>query len=151
MSDTEEAPQKRKASDKQLENLRKGMAVLKAKREALAKEKQEVQTKIEKGELPEDTPIPKQKQKPRNTIVPKPLKVEPEPEPEVKPVKKPRKAHISKVSQQLDAFKQEMLQMVQKPAEVKEVEKVVEKPVEKIIQKERVVTGSEMLNKIFNL
>jgi hypothetical protein len=155
MSDTEEPPKKRKASDKQLENLRKGMAVLKAKREALAKEKEEVKTKIEKGELPEDTPIPKQKQKPRNTLVHKPLKVQPPPpEPEeVQPVKKPRKKHVSRVAEQFDAFKQEMLQMVQKPAEVKTevVEKVVEKPVERIIQKERVVTGSEMLNKIFNL
>jgi hypothetical protein len=150
MSDTEAPPPKRKASDKQLENLRKGMAVLKSKREALAKEQQEVQTKIEKGELPEDTPIPKRKQKPRNTIVPKPIKVELEPE--VKPVK-PRKAHVSKVAQQLDAFKAEMLQMVAKPAEVKTevVEKVVEKPVERIVQKERVVSGSELLNKIFNL
>jgi hypothetical protein len=153
MSDTEE-PKKRKVSDKQLENLRKGMAVLKAKREALAKEKHEVQTKIEKGELPEDTPIPKRQMKARNTVVAKPLKVETaEPEPEVKPVKKPRKAHVSKVSQQLDSFKAEMLAMVQKPVEVKTevVEKVVEKPVERIIQKERVVSGSELLNKIFNL
>jgi vacuolar-type H+-ATPase subunit D/Vma8 len=150
MSDTEApaVPQKRKASDKQLENLRKGMAVLKAKREALAKEKQEVVGKIEKGELPDDTPVPKEKYKPRNTIIAKPLKVESEPE--VKPVK-PRKKHVSKVAQQLDAFKSEMMAMVQKPAEVKEVEKIVEKPVERIIQKERVVSGSELLNKIFNL
>lgn len=154
MSDTEEVPKKRKASEKQLEGLRKGMAVLKAKREALAKEKEEVKTKIEKGELPEDTPIPKAKHKPRNTLVHKPLKVQaPEPEPIVQPVKKPRKKHVSRVAEQFDAFKQEMLQMVQKPAEVKTevVEKVIEKPVEKIIQKERVITGSEMLNKIFNL
>ena len=150
MSDTEE-PKKRKASEKQLEGLRKGMAVLKAKREALAKEKEEVKTKIEKGELPEDTPIPKAKHKPRNTIIAKPLKVEVQPELVVQAVKKPRKAHVSKVSQQLDAFKQEMLQMVQKPAEVKEVEKIVEKPVERVVQKERVVSGSELLNKIFNL
>jgi len=154
MSDTEApaVPQKRKVSDKQLENLRKGMAKLKEKREALAKEKQEVQTKIEKGELPEDTPIPKNKQKPRNSIVVKPIKIaEPPPEPEVKPAKKPRKAHVSKVAQQLEAFKSEMMAMVQKPAEVKEVEKIVEKPVERIVQKERVVSGSELLNKIFNL
>jgi hypothetical protein len=130
------------------------MAVLKAKREALAKEKEEVKTKIEKGELPEDTPIPKAKHKPRNTLVHKPLKVEaPPPELQVQEVKKPRKKHVSKVAQQLDSFKAEMLAMVQKPAEVKTevVEKVVEKPIERIIQKERVVTGSEMLNKIFNL
>ena len=149
MSDTEEPPKKRKVSDKQLEGLRKGMAVLKAKREALAKEKEEVKTKIEKGELPEDTPVPKRQLKPRNTIVAKTLKVEPELT--VQPVKKARKAHVSKVAQQFDSFKAEMMAMVQKPAEVKEVEKIVEKPVEKIVQKERVVTGSEMLNKIFNL
>lgn len=151
MSDTEEPPRKRKVSDKQLEGLRKGMAVLKAKREALAKEKEEVKTKIEKGELPEDTPVPKEKYKPRNTIVAKTLKVEPELT--VQPVKKPRKPHVSKVAQQLDSFKAEMMAMVQKPVEVKTevVEKIVEKPVERVIQKERVVTGSEMLNKIFNL
>lgn len=149
MSDTEAPPPKRKATDKQLENLRKGMAALKLKREALTKEKEEVKTKIEKGELPEDTPIPKQKQKPRNTIVAKAIKVEPELI--VQPVKKPRKAHVSKVAQQLDSFKAEMMAMVQKPAEIKEVEKIVEKPVERVIQKERVMTGSEMLNKIFNL
>ena len=151
MSDTEEAPKKRKASEKQLEALRKGMAVIKAKREALAKEKEEVKSKIEKGELPEDTPIPKEYQKPRNTIKVKPLKVEVQAEPVVQAVKKPRKPHVSKVAQQLESFKSEMMAMVQKPVEVKEVEKIVEKPVERVIQKERVVTGSEMLNKIFNL
>ena len=152
MSDTEEPPKKRKASEKQLEVLRKGMAKLKEKREAIAKEKEEVKTKIEKGELPQDTPIPKEQYKPRNTIKVKALKVVvPEEPPTVQSLKKPRKPHVSKVSQQLDAFKQEMLQMVQKPAEVKEVEKIVEKPVERVIQKERVVSGSELLNKIFNL
>jgi len=44
-----------------------------------------------------------------------------------------------------------MMAMMQKPVEVKEVEKIVEKPVERIVQKERVVSGSELLNKIFNL
>ena len=155
MSDTEpEPPKKRKATEKHLEALRKGMAAIKAKREALSKEKEEIKSKIEKGELPEDTPIPKEKQKPRNTIVVKPLKVVvPEEPPTVQSLKKARKPHVSKVSQQLDAFKQEMLQMVQKPAEVKTavVEKIVEKPVERVIQKERVVSGSELLNKIFNL
>jgi hypothetical protein len=152
MSDTEEVKPKRKASEKQLENLRKGMAVIKAKREAIAKEKEEVKAKIEKGDLPADTPLPKRNYKPKNVLPDRPLVVSKvEPEPEVQPVKKARKTHVSKVKQQLDSFKAEMLAMVQKPAEIKEVEKVVEKPVERIIQKERVVTGSEMLNKIFNL
>jgi len=154
MSDTEVEPKtkpKRQQTPAQMEGLRKAMAVVKAKREALAKQKEEVETKIEKGELPKDTPIPKET---RNKLKVKPLKIA-EPvvvvEPEVKPVKKPRKAHVSKVAQQLDAFKSEMMAMVQKPAEVKEVEKIVEKPVERIVQKERVVSGSELLNKIFNL
>lgn len=155
MSDTEEVKPKRKASEKQLEGLRKGMAVIKAKREALAKEKEEVKAKIEKGDLPADTPLPTRKYKPKNVLPDRPLIVKPKEEPEltVQPVKKPRKTHVSKVTQQLDSFKAEMLAMVQKPVEVKTevVEKVVEKPVERIIQKERVVTGSEMLNKIFNL
>jgi len=153
MSDTEEPPKKRKASEKQMEALRKGMAAIKAKREAIAKEKEEVKSKIEKGELPEDTPIPKEQYKPRNTIKVKPIKVEVQAEPVVQPVKKTRKPHVSKVAQQLESFKSEMMAMVQKPVEVKTeiVEKVVEKPVERVIQKERVVTGSEMLNKIFNL
>jgi len=155
MSDTEVEPKtkpKRQQTPAQMEGLRKAMAVVKAKREALAKQREEVETKIEKGELPKDTPIPKET---RNKLKVKPLKIaEPkpaEPEPEVKPVKKPRKAHVSKVAQQLDAFKSEMMAMVQKPAEIKEVEKIVEKPVERIVQKERVVSGSELLNKIFNL
>lgn len=154
MSDSEpevKAP-KRKPSEKQLENLRKGFAVIKAKREALAKQKEEVKTKIEKGELPEDTPIPKREMKPRITkakVLRTPVEA-PEPEPVVKP-SVPRKKHVSKVSQQLDSFKQEMLAMVQKPVEEKIVEKIVEKPVERVIQKERVVSGSELLNKIFNL
>ena len=151
MSDTEAPPKKRKASEKQMEALRKGMAAIKAKREAIAKEKEEVKTKIEKGELPEDTPIPKEQYKPRNTIKVKPLKVEVEPEPVVQPVKKSRKPNVSRVAQQLESFKSEMMTMIQKPVEVKEVEKIVEKPVERVVQKERVVTGSEMLNKIFNL
>jgi hypothetical protein len=153
MSDTETEPTpvpkkaKRPVSEKQMENLRKGMAAIKAKREALAKEKEEVKAKIQSGELPKDTPIPKEKQKPRNLV--KPVVVAPEPD--VQPVKKSRKKHVSQVSLQLDSFKQEMLAMVQKPAEVKEVEKIVEKPVERVIQKERVVTGSELLNTIFKL
>lgn len=153
MSDTEVEPKtkpKRQQTPGQMEGLRKAMAVVKAKREAIAKQKEEVEGKIEKGELPKDTPIPKET---RNKLKVKPLKIV-EPvvvEPEVKQAKKPRKTHVSKVAQQLDAFKSEMMAMVQKPAEVKEVEKIVEKPVERIIQKERVVSGSELLNKIFNL
>ena len=146
---------KRKPTEKQLENLRKGFAVIKAKREELAKKKEEVKTKIEKGELPEDTPAPTlPKYKPRISKA-KPLRTPvevQEPEPVVKP-SVPRKKHVSKVSLQLDSLKQEMMAMMQKPAEVKTevVEKIVEKPVERVVQKERVVSGSELLNKIFNL
>jgi hypothetical protein len=156
MSDSEPEVKatKRKPTEKQLENLKKGFAVIKAKREELAKKKEEVKTKIEKGELPEDTPIPKREMKPRISKA-KPLRTPvevQEPEPVVKP-SVPRKKHVSKVSLQLDSLKQEMVAMMQKPVEVKTevVEKIVEKPVERVIQKERVVSGSELLNKIFNL
>jgi len=154
MSDSEPEVKatKRKPSEKQLENLKKGFAAIKAKREELAKKKEEVKSKIEKGELPEDTPIPKREMKPRISkakSIRAPVEVK-EPELVVKP-SLPRKKQVSKVSLQLDSFKQEMLAMVQKPAEEKIVEKIVEKPVERVIQKERVVSGSELLNKIFNL
>lgn len=156
MSDSEPEVKstKRKPTEKQLENLKKGFAVIKAKREELAKKKEEVKTKIEKGELPEDTPIPKREMKPRISKA-KPLRTPvevQEPEPVVKP-SVPRKKHVSKVSLQLDSLKQEMVAMMQKPVEVKTevIEKIVEKPVERVIQKERVVSGSELLNKIFNL
>jgi hypothetical protein len=156
MSDSEPEVKstKRKPTEKQLENLKKGFAVIKAKREELAKKKEEVKTKIEKGELPEDTPIPKRELKPRISKA-KPLRTPvevQEPEPVVKS-SVPRKKHVSKVSLQLDSLKQEMVAMMQKPVEVKTevIEKIVEKPVERVIQKERVVSGSELLNKIFNL
>jgi hypothetical protein len=38
---------------------------------------------------------------------------------------------------------------MKKPAEVKEVEKIVEKPIDRVVHKDRVVTGSDLLNAIF--
>ena len=62
MSDSEPdapPPPKAKATDKQMANLRKGMEALKAKREALAKEKEVFEEKQKKGEIPADAPKPK--------------------------------------------------------------------------------------------
>jgi hypothetical protein len=91
MSDDEAPPAKvRKATDKQMANLRKGMEALKAKREALAKDREVHEEKKAKGEIPADAPRPREVRKP------KPAKVvvapaAPEPPPEVVVVQSPRK------------------------------------------------------------
>ena len=82
MSDSEteiEKPKKvdrrvgRKPTEAQLEGLRKGMAVIKEKREKLAKEREEHEAKKAKGEVPEDAPAPKYTPKPKI----KPITVKP--------------------------------------------------------------------------
>jgi len=159
MSDSEpEAPAKTVQSDKrkgakpnekQLAGLRKGMEALKAKREAIAKEREEFEEKQKKGEIPADAPKPKPfnaPKKPKVVVVSAPA-----PEPEV--VYKKRKEHIHKQKIAVDDVKGELaslraeLSALKAPAVVKEVEKIVEKPVDRIVEKK--LTGSEMLNAIF--
>jgi hypothetical protein len=152
MSDTEEPPaKKRKVNEKQMAGLRKGMEALKSKREALAKEREIHEEKQTKGEIPADAPKPKFVPNPKP---PKIVKVSaPAPEPAVIHVE--RKKREVKVKVAVDDVKNELaslraeLSALKKPAEVKEVP--VEKIVEKVIHKEKVVTGSEMLNLLFNL
>jgi hypothetical protein len=154
MSDSEsDAPpvpkQKRKVSDKQMEGLRKGMDALKAKREALAKEREVHEEKQKKGEIPADAP------KPKFIPNPKPPKVvtvpAPPPEPEV--VYKERKKSVVKAKIAVDDVKSELaslraeLSAMKKPAEVKEVVKEVS--VDRVVEKTKLLSGSEMLNAIF--
>lgn len=140
--------EKRKCSEEQLANLRKGMEVMKQKREALAKERAAVEEKKKKGEVPLDTPLPKFVPKPKVKIV-KPEVVEMAERPVITRERKPRVKQVTATD--LEAMKTSILTALA-PKEDK-VEKVVEKPVEKvvekIVQKERVVTGSELLNKVF--
>jgi hypothetical protein len=152
MSDDEAPPVKtRKVNDKQMAGLRKGMEALKAKREALAKEREVHEEKQTKGEIPADAPKPKFIPNPKP---PKVVKVSaPPPEPEVIHVERKKrevkaKIAVDDVKSELAALRSELAAM-KKPAEVKEVP--VEKVVEKVVHKEKVVTGSEMLNLLFNL
>jgi hypothetical protein len=145
---------KKPLSEKQLAGLHKGMEALKAKRLQLQKEKEERETKKAKGEVvAEPVKIPKKEVKVLEPVV----VVEP-------PAPKVRKERIDKgkkrgaikpptiTRQEFEALQQKIVEALPKE---KVVEKVVEKPVEKVIEKvvvtEKKVTGSEMLNKIFNL
>lgn len=141
----------RKVNDKQMAGLRKGMEVLKAKREALAKEREVHEEKQKKGEIPADAPRPKLVPNPKP---PKVVKVSaPPPEPEIIHVE--RKKREVKVKVAVDDVKSELaslraeLSAMKKPAEIKEVVKEVSVPVERIVEKTKVLSGSELLNSIF--
>ena len=123
---------KRPLSDKQKENLKKGWDGLKARREAIAKAKEE------------------------GVPYAPPPKIETPPETVVHRVlenRKSRKAptQVSIVSKELAEVK-EMLLKQMKPVEV---EKIVEKevvrevPVDRVVEREKVLSGSALLDKLF--
>ena len=147
MSD-DEAPvikPKKKCNEKQLENLRKGMEKMKQKREAIAKEREEHEKKKVAGEIPADAPTPKYVPEPKKEKLTAPAPVIPMVTKERKPrVVKPRVS--DEVRSELVLLRTELASL-KKPAEVK-VE-VVEKPVDRIVEKMKVVSGSELLNSIF--
>lgn len=152
MSDTEseiEAPKKvdkrkgRVPTESQMAGLRKGVEIMKQKREALAKEREAHEEKKKKGEIPLDTPAPKLTPKPRvyeRKTADRPI------------IERPRKPRTPAVTAtDLEAMKTSILTALA-PKEVEKTvvkEVPVEKVVEKVVQKERVVTGSELLNKVF--
>ena len=150
MSDDEAPPVKtRKVNDKQMAGLRKGMEALKAKREALAKEREVHEEKQTKGEIPADAPKPKFIPNPKP---PKVVKVSaPAPEPAVIQVERKKrevktKIAVDDVKSELAALRSELAAM-KKPAEVKEVVKEV--AVDRVVEKTKLLSGSEMLNAIF--
>ena len=150
MSDDEAPPVKtRKVNDKQMAGLRKGMEALKAKREALAKEREVHDEKQAKGEIPADAPKPKFIPNPKP---PKVVKVSaPPPEPAVIQVERKKrevkvKVAVDDVKSELAALRSELAAM-KKPAEVKEVVKEV--AVDRVVEKTKLLSGSEMLNAIF--
>ena len=150
-SEVEKAPkvvkkEKRKCSEEQLANLRKGMEVMKAKREALAKQRIEIDEKKKKGELPLDTPLPSYVPKPKVKVV-KPEVVKMEERPVITRERKPRAKQVTATD--LEAMKTSILSALAPKKEEEKAVVPVEKVVEKIVQKERVVTGSELLNKVF--
>ena len=149
-SEVEKAPvvkkEKKKCSEAQLANLRKGMEAMKNKRETLAKQRVELDEKKKKGEVPADTPLPKFIPKPK-VVVAKTVKPEKVEMAERPVITRPRKERVKQVTAtDLEAMKVSILSaLAPKEEKVLPVEKVVEK----VIQKERVVTGSELLNKVF--
>ena len=148
MSD-DEAPvikTKKKCSEKQLESLRKGMEKMKQKREAIAKEREEHEKKKAAGEIPADAPKPKYVPEPKKEKITAPAPVIPV---LVTKERKPRvvKPRVSDEVRSEFALLRTELAALKKPAEVK-VE-VVEKPVDRIVEKMKVVSGSELLNSIF--
>jgi len=136
----------RKASDKQMEALRKGMDALKSRREAIQKAKEE-------GTFnPEDF-----KPKPKVVIEKAPPKPKADPytgvvrETVFVPRKKPEPRFRSDIEDLKQTIAELKGQMIMPPPIVKEVVKEV--PVEKIVEKEVVretkVSGSALLNQIF--
>ena len=137
---------KRPISEKQRDNLRKGMAILKAKREALRKEQEQ--------EATSNIPEPSVKEKPPS-----------QPHLEKPIVREKKKKNVS--IDDFNNFKNELLtsmkpseRIVEKPIEkIVEVEKVVEKfvdrPVDRVVEKiiekpvNRVISGSELLDRLF--
>ena len=126
----EQEKKKRKATPAQLENLRKGFQALQAKRKALA----------EKDSEPPPAPAP----------APEPVPVPaPAPPPDAPP--KERKKREKKPAFNPDEFRSSLLADLRSG----QTERIIEKPVDRIVEKEkvvfkdRVVSGSELLNRIF--
>jgi hypothetical protein len=144
MSDTEPAvppvkKEKRKINEVQMANLRKGMEMMKAKRAA----REEYESKVAKGEdAPPPPPPPKKVKEVKVSAVP-------EPPPEVVVVqRKPRVVKPNPALAELAALRAEVAAL-KAPAKEVVVEKVVEKPVDRIVEKTKVLSGSELLNSIF--
>jgi len=148
----------RKPSEKQMEALRGGMAKLKAKRDEAKAKKEEKKAKIERGEpdsSEDEAPAP---------VPPKPIKLDVI---NLAPVKKPRKPRsdtgVEKVPKEkkyatredFEAFKSQMFETIKTTPLLKEVERPVDRIVEKEVIKEvpvhttKVMSGSDLLNSIF--
>lgn len=132
---------KRVVTEKQRDNLRKGMEALKARREGLRKQQEE--------EATNNIPEPSVKEKPPNDAPP------------VKPIVREKKKKLS--IDDFNNFKNEILTNlkpseriveVEKPIE-KIVEKFVDRPVDRVVERiiekpvNRVISGSELLDRLF--
>jgi len=142
-----EQKKKREISDAQRANLAKGMAALKAKRDA--------KSKVVEEEVPEAEPV---KQTPPITPVP-------EAAPIVKQKReyKPRVVKNYLTAEDFNSFKSELFTSLkrepvnvqpqpqpQPPTPVVVKETIVQPQVIKEVVKERVISGRELLDKIFN-
>jgi hypothetical protein len=135
-----EAPKKkREITDKQRENLSKGMAILKAKRESKAKKDDET------PELP-PTPVA-----PAPAPAPPPTPVAPPPPEQPKKERKPRVVKNYLTTEDFNSFKSELLTSLRPPQQQQE-RYVAPTPTSSAAptkESTRVISGSELLNKIF--
>ena len=152
--ETPEVKKKREVTDKQRENLAKGMAALKAKREAKSKVKNVEDEASEACEpvAPVKETVIQNSQPPLNTTQPVAVVVKKE--------RKPRVAKNYLSADDFNSFREELFSSL-KAAPLRPEPKnfdlpVVQHPVitpQQIIQptiiKERVISGSELLNRIF--
>ena len=151
---------KRVATDKQLENLRKGMEVLKQKRAVISQEKEEKAAK-KRIEEPKEQPLPVVKEVPAVIA----------PVPEIDLTKKPAKPKggVAKRQVEKDDFEnlkktiptkadyEDLKKSSVSKADYEELKSMIStsmKPLpaverEVVIHKDRVLSGSELLNKIF--
>jgi hypothetical protein len=130
-------------SDAQREGLKKGLETLRLKREALAKEKES-----KKKDLPIPEPLPIINQ----PIVNKEL-VNP---PALDKPKKTRNREPTLKASELNKFKEDMIQQMtalkQPPQQIQpQVQQIQpqERVIEKIVEKQVYLTGSDLLNKLF--
>lgn len=141
-------------SEKQMEGLRKGMEILKLKREDAKKKKEEKKARIKAGEVIEDSsedeaPQPVEKPKPIIQYVP----VKPRKERKDTGIPKPVRNYV--VREDFESFKTSILESMKNPVRVEErikevpVDRVVEKFVEKPVHTTKVLSGSDLLNAIF--
>ena len=135
----------RPPTEKQLENLRKGMEAMKVKREALKLKKEESLRRAAAGEpLSDDEPEPPKAPLPPPVLYVKPSRAD-------KGIKK--STYVSR--DDFDSLKTTLLETIKSSAApalppietIKEVP--VEKVVERIVEREKVVSGSEMLDRLF--
>ena len=132
----EQEKKKRKATPAQLENLRKGFQALQAKRKALA----------EKDSEPAPIPAPAPEPVPAPTPPPDALKSG-----DLATTPKERKKREKKPAFNPDEFRSSLLADLRSG----QTERIIEKPIDRIVEKEkvvfkdRVVSGSELLNRIF--
>lgn len=138
-----EPKKKREMSEKQKENLAKGMAILKAKREAKSK-KEDSEQEVQEVKVVE----------PPKPVVPIVTPVVQEiAAPVVKKERKPRVVKNYLTTDDFNSFKNELLGSLKKPEPVISppvIVPVTQTPqVIKEIVKERVISGRELLDKIF--
>jgi len=129
---------KKKPTEQQLANLRKGFEALKEKRKK-AEVEEDAPPVVEEQVAVAPTPVSPP------TPTPQPVAVAVAPKPE-------RKKREKKPVFDPEAFKTSLLNELRVPPveRIVEVEKPIEKIVEKVVFKERVLTGSEILNRLFN-